>query len=206
MGLQLTKALVRHDTRYYEPEMKSSQLLIARLNERTQPLDRGARYEDALDAFLKERGLGEVVGGGSQLASSGEIEYCEIEIGLSDYGEDALSIIGHALEALGAPKGSTLIVEPGVKERAFGRNEGLAIYLNGTDLPDQVYSECDSNFVYSEFNRLLDSIGSVHSHWQGPRETALYLYGPSASSMKAALEPFLATYPLCQSARVVQIA
>lgn len=189
-----------------EPLMTTSRVLIVRLNERAQPLDRGARYEDPLDEFLKERGLGEVVGGGSQLAASGEIEYCEIEIDLPSDSEDSLSFIGGALEALGAPKGSKLIIEPGVKERAFGRNEGLAIYLNGTDLPNHVYSDCDSNFVFSEFNRLLDSIGSVHSHWQGPRETALYLYGESAASMKAALEPFLATYPLCQRARVVQIA
>lgn len=185
--------------------MTTSQLLLAQLNERAQPLDRGARYEDPLDDFLKARGLGEVVGGGSQLAASGEIEYCEIEIRAPDPSEDTLAFIVRALEALGAPKGSQLIAETGVQIRAFGRNEGLAVYLNGTDLPKNVYAECDSNVVYSEFNRLLDSIGSVHSHWQGPTETALYVYGESAAAMKAALEPFLENYPLCQRARVVQI-
>ena|SRR2546423_3210592 len=181
-------------------------LLIARLNERTQPMDRGARYEDVLDEFLKKRGLGEVTGGGSQLAATGEIEYCDVEISLADTSDDALAVIAQALEMLGAPKGSKLISQTPKREQAFGRNEGLAIYLNGTDLPEHIYSECDANFVYSEFNRLLGELGSVHSHWQGPRETALYVYGESASAMQSALDSFLATYPLCQRARLVQIA
>lgn len=181
-------------------------LLIARLNERAQPLDRGARYEDVLDQFLKERALGEVTGGGSQLAPSGEIEYCDIEISLSDASDDGLTLIVQALELLGAPKGSKLIRGNDKQEQSFGRNEGIAIYLNGTDLPNHVYAECDSNFVYEEFNRLLGQLGSVHSHWQGPRETALYVYGESASAMQAALNTFLATYPLCERARVVRIA
>ena len=180
-------------------------LLIARLNERAQPMDRGARYEDVLDQFLKQRGLGEVTGGGSQLAASGEIEYCDVEISLTDASEDALSAIAQALEMLGAPKGSKLISQTPTRELPFGRNEGLAIYLNGTDLPAHVYAECDANFVYSEFNRLLGELGSVHSHWQGPRETALYVYGESATAMQTALDTFLATYPLCQRARVVRI-
>ena len=179
-------------------------LVIARLNERTQPMDRGARYEDVLDEFLKKRGLGEVTGGGSQLAATGEIDYCDIEISLTDAPDDALSVLAQALEMLGAPKGSKLMSEN--REQAFGRNEGLAIYLNGTDLPDHVYKECDVNFVYSEFNRLLGELGSIHSYWQGPRETALYLYGQSATAMQTALDGFLTTYPLCQRARVVQIA
>ena len=41
---------------------------------------------------------------------------------------------------------------------------GLGIYLNGTDLPDETYRDCDMDVVYSEFNRLLTGIGSVHSH------------------------------------------
>jgi hypothetical protein len=180
--------------------------VVARLNERAQPVDRGSRYEDVLDGFLKDRELGEVVGGGSLLAATGEIEYCEIEIDLRNDSEETLATVANALELLGAPKGSKLIVSSDAREVPFGKNEGLAIYLNGTELPDHVYAECDSNFVYSEFNRLLEPEGSVHSHWQGPRETALYVYGASASSMRSALAQFINTYPLCQRARIVQIS
>jgi hypothetical protein len=55
-------------------------------------------------------------------------------------------------------------------------------------------------------NRLLDPIGSVHSHWQGSRETALYVYGRSAVEMKQRLADFIASYPLCARARIEQIA
>ena len=58
----------------------------------------------------------------------------------------------------------------------------------------------------SEFNRLCEGEGEVMSHWQGPRETALYLYGGSFANLKARLTPFLDAYPLCQKCRVVQIA
>lgn len=49
-------------------------------------------------------------------------------------------------------------------------------------------------------------IGSVHSHRQGPTETALYVYGRTAAEMRTALQPFLDSYPLCERARIVQIA
>jgi hypothetical protein len=44
------------------------------------------------------------------------------------------------------------------------------------------------------------------SFWQGERETALYLYGRSFAEMSDAIAPFMATYPLCQKARIEQVA
>ena len=38
------------------------------------------------------------------------------------------------------------------------------------------------------------------------RETALYLYGPSFIEMQKAIADFIATYPLCERCRVVQVA
>jgi len=92
------------------------------------------------------------------------------------------------------------------EEFRFGKHEGLAVYLNGTELPDRVYQECDSNHVYEEFKRLLGSMGKVHSTWEGPRETAFYLYGKSFQEMHSRIDRFLRSYPLCQKARVTQIA
>jgi urease accessory protein len=60
-----------------------------------------------------------------------------------------------------------------------------ALVSAATDLPDTVYQESDVNFVYEEFGRLVGSEGRVVSHWNGPRETALYLYGRSAAAMLA---------------------
>ena len=139
-------------------------------------MDRGERYEDPLDAFLKANGLGEVSGGGTQLLETGEIEYCEVELELTSVAPEVLDAVAGQLQSAGAPKGSCLVYGEGT-ERPLGSQEGLAVYLNGTDLPDETYRDCDIDFVYSEFNRLLEGQGAVHSHWQGPTETALYMYG-----------------------------
>jgi hypothetical protein len=181
-------------------------LIVARLNDRAQPMDRGELYEDPLNEVLQKNRAGSVVGGGTQLNGDGEIAFCEIEIEVHGPAVDRIALVKQTLEQLGAPKGSKLLLEAISEERPFGKNEGLAVYLNGTDLPDEVYAECDSNFVYDEFNRLLGADGKVHSHWDGPTETALYMYGPSFETMKRRIAGFLASYPLCQRARVTQIA
>ena len=187
-------------------ESHDGPIVIARLLDRAQPLDRGALYEDPLQEMLVQRGWGEVSGGGTQQGASGEIEFCDIEIQVAALSDEILNGLIAKLEELGAPRGSELLCPPPFSNRPFGAAEGLAVYLNGTDLPDSTYRECDSNFVYSEFNRLLEGIGKVHSHWQGPTETALYLYGSSFEAMRSAIESFLASYPLCERARVVRVA
>ncbi|MGD9636009.1 MAG: hypothetical protein AB7G28_01730 [Pirellulales bacterium] len=190
----------------FGPPATQSSLVIARLNDRAQPIDRGALYEDPLDEALREHRAGSVTGGGTQLTADFEVEFCDIEIQVPEPAAQSLPLIRQTLENLGAPKGSKLLLEGQGEELPFGHNEGLAVYLNGTDLPDEVYAECDFDFIYSEFNRLLDTDGQVHSFWQGPTETALYAYGPSFEKMQTRLADFLNTYPLCQRARVVQIA
>ena len=62
------------------------------------------------------------------------------------------------------------------------------------------------NELYDEINRLLGDRGDIQGHWQGPTETALYLYGYSADEMKNLIAEPLANYPLCQRARVEVIA
>ena len=181
-------------------------IVIAQLNDRAQPLDRGDLYEDPLDDFLQKAGKGAVTGGGTLLSANGEIDYCEVEIEIHESTDETIHLLKLALEKLGAPKGSKLLFGEDGREIPFGNLEGLAVYLNGTDLPASTYQECDVNFVYSEFDRLLEGIGRVHSYWEGPTETALYMYGTSYEAMKNALSDFLGSYPLCDKARVVQIA
>ena len=182
------------------------QFLVAQLNARLQPIHRGEFFEDALDTVLKRCQLGEISGGGTLQAKNGEIEYCDIEIEVAPGVTAVEATVIRTLEALGAPKGSKLHSEAEGRETPFGVEEGLAVYLNGTSLPDHVYKECDSNFVHSEFNRLLQGKGRVLSYWQGPTETAFYMYGPSFTAMREGLADFLATYPLCQQCRLAQIA
>jgi len=109
------------------------------------------------------------------------------------------------LEQLGAPKGS-LIQRAGEPGQPFGVTEGLALYLNGTDLPDEVYEQCDSNYVFEQIVERIEGVGEICSWWQGPTETALYLYGVSFEMLSERIADLIATYPLCQGARVVKIA
>lgn len=180
--------------------------IIASINARVQPLDRGELYEDPLDEKIQELSLGEVTGGGSFLEDNGEIASCDIEICVKDSSEETINIIKETLEKLNIPKGSKLTIKSTDREIQIGKSDGMAIYINGTDLDESVYKECDSNVVYEELNRLLKNKGSIHSHWQGTTETALYLYGESFEEMNSTIKEFLNTYPLCEKCRVVQIA
>jgi hypothetical protein len=176
-------------------------MVIVRLNARLRPLDRGQHFEDPLDSALKAAGQGEVSGAGTMLGKSGEVDYCDIELMLPAFTDQVVRFLVDKLEELGAPKGSKLIVADSDVEHSLGKTEGIAVYLNGTDLPDEVYTACDLDFVHSEFNRLLGPEGRVLSSWQGPKETALYMYGPSFAAMKSRLDDFLTSYPLCQACR-----
>jgi hypothetical protein len=185
--------------------MADQHILVARLNAKLQPMHRGEIFEDPLDEELKRSSVGSVSGGGTQMGKSGEIEFCDIEISVNLVGVDVAASVVQALEALGAPKGSKLQLADG-QEIPFGTSEGLALYLNGTDLPPAVYQESDSNFVYGELDRLLDGEGQVFSYWEGPTETAFYMYGKSFATMSERIRSLLTSYPLCQKCRVVQIA
>jgi hypothetical protein len=185
---------------------KKPSIIVATLNARLQPQHR-AELEDALESVMAERGLSlRIVGGGTELGTDGEVSSCDIEIELDELSDKTINLIVEALTAMLAPKGSRLHIFDQDRHIDFGGHEGLALYLNGTELPDSVYQTCDSNHVYDECNRLLEGVGTVNSHWQGPEETALYMYGASFEAMQERLAPFLQTYPLCQQCRVVQIA
>ncbi|MEO0912056.1 MAG: hypothetical protein AAFY59_03580 [Pseudomonadota bacterium] len=181
-------------------------LVVARLNARVQPLDRYEYFEEPLSAFLKSAGLGRMTGGGTQLVGEPDgIAYCEIEMALSDDGPEAITALVRQLEETGAPMGSTLIRE-GAPDLPFGMLEGLGLYINGRDLADEVYATSDINHVIEECSRLIPDEAPILGHWEGSTETALYFYGRSFAEMSAAIAPFVESYPLCEKARLEQIA
>ncbi|WP_373231358.1 hypothetical protein [Cohnella sp.] len=178
------------------------------MNDKIMPIDRGEFYEDPLDDFLQTNNYGEITGGGTMQAQSGEIGYCDIEI-LIYNGNDYRKVIGdiaNILEDLGAPKGSHITIENTKEQITFGKKEGIAIYLDGINLPNSVYEQSDSNVVLEELSKLISYDGDVQRYWQGNTETALYFYGDSFDEMKNAISEFISTYPLCQNARIFQIA
>jgi len=181
--------------------------VTAQLNHLLMPMDRGERYEDPLDEALSAQGLGETSGGGTMQEQSGEIEFIDVEIDLTDL-EKGVPFVIAKLEELGAPKGSILRVhdtEPS-REIPFGKAEGVGIYLDGVNLPDEVYKDSDVNVVIEELNKRIEGHGEMQSHWQGNTETGLYFYGDDSNRMISLMRDFLDTYPLCKGARVVTIA
>lgn len=183
-------------------------LMIARLNDKIMPIDRGIIYEDPLDQLLRAHKYGEVTGGGTKQTETGEIAYCDLEILIykNKYPELITDTIIKLLESQGAPKGSSLAVGQTPQAITFGKSEGLAIYLDGVSLPDNVYKECDINDVLRELRALTGDNGNIFRYWQGEAETALYFYGESFDKMARAIAAFVKAYPLCQGARIEQIA
>jgi hypothetical protein len=87
----------------------------------------------------------------------------------------------------------------------FGVTEGLAVYLNGTDLSREVYASSDVNDLIAALLERLGTDGDMQSYWEGPRETALYLYGASAARMDDLTASVLARFPLAQRCRIVPL-
>ena len=79
-------------------------VVLARLYEHIEPIDRGEEYEDPLQAVLDEAKIGQVTGGGSQMNELGVIDYADIEIELANL-DDGLRIVSEALEKCGAHPG-----------------------------------------------------------------------------------------------------
>ena len=91
-------------------------------------------------------------------------------------------------------------------EISVGTLEGLACYLNGIDLPSEVYESCDVNYMIEEMAEAMHGIGGMYSYCDGSTFTALYFYGSSFSEMKNRIEPFISEYSLCRTSRIEQIA
>jgi hypothetical protein len=189
-----------------QPEKEN--YIVAQLNDKVMPIDRGEVYEDPLNGFLKMKYYGEVTGGGTLLSKTNEIEHCDIEIKVIDdnFTDQSIKDIIEKLEELGAPKGSKLIIEQTGEKIEFGKLEGLAIYLDGINLSDEVYKNSDSEALANQIRELAGIKSDVVRHHQGNTETALYFYGTSFIAMKNAIADLVNNHPECENARVVQIA
>ena len=75
---------------------------------------RATKYEEPLDATLKEAKVGEVTGGGNSVGKGGKIEWAGVDIEVTDV-QKAVPLIKQKLVELGAPKGSSLEYRVGAK-------------------------------------------------------------------------------------------
>lgn len=98
---------------HIEPETTVSQrgsafIAVAHIAEAILPVDRGAKYEDPLDAALKSAGQGSVNGGGSLLSEGCQVTSVDVELVLRDL-DGALKFARTTLLSLGAPTDSLLL-------------------------------------------------------------------------------------------------
>ena len=192
----------------FKTKSEPLQYFIITLNDKIQPIDRGEYYEDPLDKYLQQNQIGEIVGGGTQQANNGEIQFVDIEIQLNSNIEieSAQLKIIEFLESKGAPKNSSLRIEGTDNKTVFGKYEGIGIYLDGVNLDADTYQNCDSNFVVSEIKRLIGDNTELVRFWEFPEKTGLYFYGNSFIQMEKEIENFMKEYPLCKNAEIMQIA
>jgi hypothetical protein len=175
------------------------------LNARLRPLDRVGHYEDPLKEVLAARAPGSAItGAGTQLSVDREPVFSDIDLDIEGDPDAVRALVIATLEAGGAPKGSKAQIGDGDRI-FFGVTEGVAIYLNGTDLADDVYANSDGKAVITALNESLGPEGSVQSYWDGPRETAIYLYGPSASRVVKLIVEVLARFPEAERCRIVPL-
>jgi hypothetical protein len=154
--------------------MEFPHLVLARLYEHIEPIDRGARYEDPLQGALDLKKSGQVTGGGSQLNQEGSIEFADVEMELANL-DAALDVVVEALEQAGAPQGSELIDgTDGRVLRTFGIHQCVAIYLDGVSLPDEVYADLDFEAVVTEIGAAAGP-ESYHGFSQGNEDTGTLL-------------------------------
>ncbi len=179
--------------------------VTARIWEPVHAMVRSLRYESPLYAALNQRRAGRVIDISSCMNTELEVEYVDIELDLDNL-DEALDLVKNVLVNAGAPAGSELRLpgDGGEEIIGFGKMEGLAVYLDGVNLPDDIYMLCNINELADLIKEKLAAAGGeIRGSWVGPNETSIYMYGPDAEAMFTALEPILAGYPLCQNARIV---
>ena len=177
-------------------------MIILTINAKLQPTHR-YYIEDFIEKYLEKHNLGSVDGGGTALAENGEVEDCDIVI---MYSEKKADEIIEFLKDIPLPKGSKISFdeEGNDKEIPVGNLEGLGFYFSN-DLEDEVYENCDINVVVEKFDELLEDKHCIFSYCETNKFTAIYYYGQSFAEMSKAIEDFVASYPLCENGKIVEL-
>lgn len=179
-------------------------MIIVRINDKCQPLDRGDLYEDPLIDAFENSGLGEVTGGGSQLDENYQITYCELEVIVNGDLNKAVELIIETLNKTGIPKGSKIIIDD--TEQEFGANEQMAIYFDNVSLPTDVYENNNINDVISDIDEILGDNGKMTSHGRNETCTIVYYTGPSFEKMSSLISDYASKHPLLKNSVVKQSA
>ena len=90
-------------------------------------------------------------------------------------------------------------------QEAAPSEQAVLVYLDGKNLPVEVYRDCDLATIEDRLREAIekDGLGEFDGNEIGETETTLYMYGPDAERLFAGIELTLRAYPLCKNARVV---
>lgn len=182
-----------------------SHYVTVKIWEPINQISRTFRYDVPLASVLHTFRMGEIAGVGAGMTRDSEIDHVLFQVVLNDL-DKGLELVMRVLEKAGVPRGSEIRFIRGEKEERvlFGGKEALAIYLDSANLPAKVYRTCSCQGLAILLDEALESVdGEIRGSWVGRSETAIYLYGSNAESLFALIHPILASYPLCQNARVV---
>ena len=176
--------------------------LTIELNAKLQPMHRVQMFEEPLEKVLLQANAGELLGGGTFQSATGEIEKCDITLDVKDDWIEKFLAYLQGIRMI--PKGSKIICNE--ETTLIGQAEGLALYLNGTDLPTEVYQSNDINELISELQEALGEKCFLFSWWEGRTETALYFYGEKHLEMYESVKHILDIHPLCKLSHTKRIA
>ncbi len=102
--------------------------------------------------------------------------------------------------------GSPHVVDGSNANAWFGVMKSLALYLDGTDLPDETNANSDVNELISRLLEALGDHGAMMSHGEGPTMASLNFGGKAYDALAAALAPVVVVHPLALQSWVEQIA
>lgn len=82
--------------------------------------------------------------------------------------------------------------------------QAVLVHLDNNDLPDHIYQEYDLGTIEDRLIEIIERerVGEFDGNEVGQGEATLFMYGPDAERLFAAIEQTLREYPLCQGARV----
>ena len=153
------------------------------------------------DELLVSNELGEVTGGSTFQKKNGEVYKCEIYIRLKD--EASFDIFLDLIKDVNFAKGSR--VESSNRRVEVGDFEGLALYLNASDLSSDVYKNNNYDEVIADLCETLGEDGAFLGTNIIDKFFILYFYGNSYEIIKEKILPYLKDSPLCEDFRVKQV-
>jgi hypothetical protein len=84
-------------------------------------------------------------------------------------------------------------------------DQAVLVHLDQLDLPAEIVTNYDLATIEDQLVAIIEEqhLGEFDGNEVGAAGAVLYMYGPDAQRLFAAVEPILRAYPLCRGGRVV---